>query len=33
MNMNNVAPKMWALQMDPKVQNDDFLENGSKDFN
>jgi hypothetical protein len=29
--MNIVSPKLGALQMDPKEQNGDFLENGQND--
>jgi hypothetical protein len=32
MNMNILASKVGALQMGPKKQNGDFLENGSNDF-
>jgi hypothetical protein len=31
-NRNILAPKTGALQMCPKKQNGDFLENGSNDF-
>jgi hypothetical protein len=30
--MNIPAPKIVALQVAPKEQNNDFLENGSSDF-
>jgi hypothetical protein len=30
--MNITAPKIRALQMGPKTQNGDFLENGFNDF-
>jgi hypothetical protein len=30
--MNIRSPKIAALQMGPKYQNDDFTENGSNDF-
>jgi hypothetical protein len=32
MNMNFLAPKVRALQMNSKTKNGDFLENGSKRF-
>jgi hypothetical protein len=32
-NINITAPKIWALKMDSKTQNVNFLENSSHDFN
>jgi hypothetical protein len=32
MNMNTPTPQTEALQMGPKIQNGDFLESASKEF-